>query len=66
VETQAAKVLALKAALSSAGACIQVHGALGVTWEFDAHLYLSRARILEHVPVGPRRSLELLVRGGLA
>lgn len=65
-EAQAAKVLALKAALSSAGACIQVHGALGVTWEFDAHLYLTRARILEHVPVSPRCSLEQLVRGGVA
>jgi hypothetical protein len=43
-----------------------VHGALGVTWEFDAHLYLTRTRILEHVPVSPRRSLELLVRVGVA
>jgi alkylation response protein AidB-like acyl-CoA dehydrogenase len=63
LDVEAAKVLALKAALDACGATIQTHGALGVTWEFDGHLFLSRARMLEHVPAGPRLSLERLVRG---
>jgi alkylation response protein AidB-like acyl-CoA dehydrogenase len=30
--------------LRAAGECVQVHGALGFTWEHDAHLYLKRAK----------------------
>lgn len=59
-ETDAAKILAVKAAFEATGACIQTHGALGVTWEFDAHLYLTRARLLEHLPHGPRVSMAAL------
>jgi alkylation response protein AidB-like acyl-CoA dehydrogenase len=25
--------------------CLQLHGGVGFTWEFDAHLYLKRARL---------------------
>ena len=28
---------------------LQMHGGMGYTWESDAHLYLERARVLEHV-----------------
>ena len=45
---------------------IQIHGALGVTWESDCHLYYRRAQALASSPGSPRfwkeRLIELLVR----
>ena len=38
-----AKASATDAALETARAGVQVHGALGMTWEHDMHLYLRRA-----------------------
>ena len=38
-----AKAAAADAAVESARAGVQVHGALGMTWEHDMHLYLRRA-----------------------
>jgi alkylation response protein AidB-like acyl-CoA dehydrogenase len=32
-----------------AGAAIQIHGGIGFTWEHDAHLYLRRAKSLQHL-----------------
>src|SRR5262249_22165892 len=43
-----AKALAGTAALANATDNIQNHGGMGYTWESDAHLYLKRARLLEH------------------
>jgi alkylation response protein AidB-like acyl-CoA dehydrogenase len=43
-----AKALASNAALTNATDNIQNHGGMGYTWESDAHLYLKRARLLEH------------------
>jgi alkylation response protein AidB-like acyl-CoA dehydrogenase len=43
-----AKALASNAALINATDNIQNHGGMGYTWESDAHLYLKRARLLEH------------------
>ena len=43
-----AKALATSAALANATDNIQNHGGMGYTWESDAHLYLKRARLLEH------------------
>lgn len=43
-----AKALAGNAALVNATDNIQNHGGMGYTWESDAHLYLKRARLLEH------------------
>jgi alkylation response protein AidB-like acyl-CoA dehydrogenase len=43
-----AKTLASNAALINATDNIQNHGGMGYTWESDAHLYLKRARLLEH------------------
>jgi alkylation response protein AidB-like acyl-CoA dehydrogenase len=62
LDVSAAKVLAHKAAVEATSANIQVHGALGVSWEHDAHLYLVRTRLLEHVPSGPRAELDRLVK----
>ena len=44
-----AKALATTAALVNAHDNVQNHGGMGYTWESDAHLYLKRARVLEHV-----------------
>ena len=41
-----ARVLSALAARDNTRTCIQVHGGIGVTWEFDAHLYLKRAWVL--------------------
>jgi alkylation response protein AidB-like acyl-CoA dehydrogenase len=44
----AAKALATDAAIENATDNVQNHGGMGYTWESDAHLYLKRARLLEH------------------
>jgi alkylation response protein AidB-like acyl-CoA dehydrogenase len=44
-----AKALAADAAIRNATDNVQNHGGMGYTWESDAHLYLKRARVLEHV-----------------
>jgi alkylation response protein AidB-like acyl-CoA dehydrogenase len=44
-----AKALAADAAIQNAADNVQNHGGMGYTWESDAHLYLKRARVLEHV-----------------
>jgi alkylation response protein AidB-like acyl-CoA dehydrogenase len=43
-----AKALATDAAIENATDNVQNHGGMGYTWESDAHLYLKRARLLEH------------------
>ncbi|MBV1688911.1 acyl-CoA/acyl-ACP dehydrogenase [Novosphingobium sp. G106] len=42
-----AKAAASEAAVFVAGDCVQLHGGVGFTWEFDVHLYLKRARLNE-------------------
>src|SRR5438067_4794420 len=44
-----AKAAASEAAVETARAGVHVHGALGMTWEHDVHLYLRRAWQLEPV-----------------
>lgn len=41
-----AKIVALEAADQAARASIQVHGAMGYSWEVDVHLFLKRALVL--------------------
>jgi alkylation response protein AidB-like acyl-CoA dehydrogenase len=50
----AAYVLATQGAKTSTADNIQNHGGIGFTWEQDAHLYLKRAFLLEHL-FGPQR-----------
>lgn len=44
-----AYVLAARGAKTSTADNIQNHGGIGFTWEADAHLYLKRALLLEHL-----------------
>ncbi|MEU9272612.1 acyl-CoA dehydrogenase family protein [Streptomyces sp. NPDC048251] len=44
-----AYVLAVKGAKKTTADNIQNHGGIGYTWEHDAHLYLKRALLLEHL-----------------
>ncbi|HXA42743.1 MAG TPA: acyl-CoA dehydrogenase family protein [Candidatus Solibacter sp.] len=39
-----AKATASEAFFRAAGENVQMHGGIGVTWEYDAHLYLKRAK----------------------
>jgi len=47
VDTSAAKVAASEAATAAAKIALQVHGALGYTWEQDLHVWMRRAWSLE-------------------
>ncbi|SDM71672.1 Acyl-CoA dehydrogenase, N-terminal domain [Streptomyces sp. cf386] len=43
VDIDTARLLADEAAVSGARDCLQVHGGMGFTWEFEVHLHLKRA-----------------------
>ncbi|MCU1615639.1 MAG: putative Acyl-CoA dehydrogenase [Frankiales bacterium] len=45
----AARIVSSRAALDGASANIQIHGGMGYTYEHDAHLYLKRAQVLDHL-----------------
>jgi len=47
-----AKAGAADAFVFVAGDCVQLHGGIGHTWEYDCHMYLKRARLNEAI-VGP-------------
>ncbi|MEY2756648.1 MAG: hypothetical protein RIR33_426 [Pseudomonadota bacterium] len=42
--------------------CIQVHGGIGFTWAFDAHLHYRRSKVLSAVIGGQTRWRETLIR----
>ncbi|MCW5891672.1 MAG: acyl-CoA/acyl-ACP dehydrogenase [bacterium] len=56
-----AKTLAGGAALQNATDNVQNHGGMGYTWEADAHLFLKRARVLEHTMGSRTAHLDALV-----
>ncbi|MGI5376216.1 acyl-CoA dehydrogenase family protein [Streptomyces sp. CA-251387] len=43
-----ARLLADQAAVHGARDCLQVHGGMGFTWEFEVHLHLKRAWVRTH------------------
>jgi alkylation response protein AidB-like acyl-CoA dehydrogenase len=43
LDIDAARLLADEAAVRGARDCLQVHGGMGFTWEFEVHLHLKRA-----------------------
>lgn len=66
-EEAAAKVSAAKSFVSEHATfiiqeCVQMHGGLGVTWEFDIHLYLRRATVNQVQYGTPREHRERLAR----
>lgn len=61
-QVDACRLLAARYALANAAANIQVHGGMGFTAECDAHLYLLRAHLLEHLG-GPVRDLRARLAG---
>jgi alkylation response protein AidB-like acyl-CoA dehydrogenase len=49
VQVASARLLAARYAIDNASAGIQIHGAMGFSAECDAHLFLLRSHLLEHV-----------------
>jgi alkylation response protein AidB-like acyl-CoA dehydrogenase len=43
-----ARLLADEAAVRGGRDCLQVHGGMGFTWEFELHLHLKRAWVRTH------------------
>lgn len=60
-QVHVAKALATDAALGNTTDNVQNHGGMGYTWESDAHLYLKRARLLEHTFGSRTAHLDALV-----
>ena len=60
-----AKAAASEAAVFVAGDCVQLHGGVGFTWEYDVHLYLKRARLNEML-VADNRALRDAAAADLA
>jgi Acyl-CoA dehydrogenase, C-terminal domain len=48
-QVSAAKRMAAVASLENARADVQIHGGMGFTWENDAHLFLTRAHLLDQL-----------------
>lgn len=65
----AARAAASEAATRSTAHCIQVHGAMGYSWEHPAHLYYKRVRRLLPILGGAAQSLaavgDMLVEKGI-
>lgn len=55
-----AKVQCSEAYIRAASECIQIHGAIGFTWEHPAHLYLKRAKSAAALLGGPAHHRNLV------
>jgi alkylation response protein AidB-like acyl-CoA dehydrogenase len=56
-----AKLAAAEAADLAARTAVQVHGAMGMTWEVDLHFFLKRARALKTVWGTPARDMATVI-----
>jgi alkylation response protein AidB-like acyl-CoA dehydrogenase len=56
----AVKVYCSETLARTAGEMIQLHGAIGVTWDHPAHRYLKRAHGGSHLFGGPARHLSAI------
>ena len=54
-----AKAEASDAAAFIAGDCVQLHGGVGFTWEFDVHIHLKRARLNQMLVAGNEKLRDL-------
>ncbi|MFJ8534117.1 acyl-CoA dehydrogenase family protein [Streptomyces sp. NPDC093591] len=61
-----ARLLADEAAVRGARDCLQVHGGMGFTWEFEVHLHLKRAWVRTYRAGGATESEECLAAELLA
>jgi alkylation response protein AidB-like acyl-CoA dehydrogenase len=57
-----AKAFASEAFFRAAADNVQLHGAIGITWEHDAQLYLKRAKASELLLGDPAHHRELVAR----
>ncbi len=57
-----AKAYCSDAYFQSAAECIQVHGGVGFTWEYDVHLHFKRARASQALLGDPTHHRELVAR----
>jgi alkylation response protein AidB-like acyl-CoA dehydrogenase len=64
MHVDAAKLVAVRAAQANTDANIQLHGGIGVTDEFSAHLLLKRANLLWRLFGASRHSAQSLLRVG--
>ena len=60
-QASSAKVVATDAAIRNGRDTIQNHGAIGFTAEHDAHLFLKRAHVLDHVLGDTRTHLSIVL-----
>lgn len=65
-EARAAWSMAREMQLRVAAASIQLHGGVGVTWEYAPHLFFKRARAQAHLPAAPGQGFAGLGRALLA
>lgn len=59
-----ARAFSSQAAVDNSSANIHLHGAMGITFEHDAHFYLKRAHVLNRLLGGPRQPLRELIAEG--
>ncbi|WP_055623618.1 acyl-CoA dehydrogenase family protein [Streptomyces sp. JHA19] len=64
VDVHAARLLADEAAVRNARDCLQVHGGMGFTWEYEVHLHLKRAWVRTR-RAGPATESEELLAAAL-
>jgi alkylation response protein AidB-like acyl-CoA dehydrogenase len=62
VAASLAKAYCSEAYFQCAADCLQIHGGVGFTWEYDVHLYFKRARSSESLLGDPAHHRELVAR----
>jgi alkylation response protein AidB-like acyl-CoA dehydrogenase len=60
-QVRSARIVAARAAHANATTNVQIHGGIGFTSEFDAHLYVERVEVLEHVLDGREHHLAAII-----